>query len=184
VDFDDTREEAAFRTEARQWLAAHAEPKRGAFETWQSRYPGREGWDGLERAKAFQSQKAEAGFAALHWPAEWGGRALPPIYQVIYAQEESRFLVPRGYFEIGLGMCMPTLFAYGTESQKQRYAPAALRGDEVWCQLFSEPGAGSDLAGLRTRAQRDGDDWVINGQKPTGRSWSRAAMPRSPSTRA
>ena len=57
MDFDDTREEAAFRTEARQWLAAHAEPKRGAFETWQSRYPGREGWDGLERAKAFQSQK-------------------------------------------------------------------------------------------------------------------------------
>ena len=152
VDFDDTREEAAFRAEVRQWLGAHAEPKRGAFETWQSRYPGREGWDGLERAKAFQRSKAEAGFAALHWPAEWGGRALPPIYQVIYAQEESRFLVPRGYFEIGLGMCMPTLFAYATEEQKRRYAPAALRGDEVWCQLFSEPGAGSDLAGLRTRA--------------------------------
>src|SRR6202011_1333106 len=101
----------------------------------------------------------------LHWPAEWGGRALPPIYQVIYSQEESKFLVPRGYFEIGLGMCMPTLFAYGTETQKQRYAPAALRGDEVWRQLFSEPGAGSDLAGLRTRAERDGDEWVINGQK-------------------
>ena len=116
MDFDDTREEAAFRAEAREWLGAHAEPKRGAFETWQSRYPGREGWDGLERAKAFQSKKAEAGFAALHWPAEWGGRALPPIYQVIYAQEESKFLVPRGYFEIGLGMCMPTLFAYGTEA--------------------------------------------------------------------
>ena len=165
MDFDDTREEAAFRAEVRQWLAAHAEPKRGAFETWQSRYPGREGWDGLERAQAFQRSKAEAGFAALHWPTEWGGRALPPIYQVIYAQEESRFLVPRGYFEIGLGMCMPTLFAYATEEQKRRYAPAALRGDEVWCQLFSEPGAGSDLAGLRTRAVRDGDDWVINGQK-------------------
>jgi alkylation response protein AidB-like acyl-CoA dehydrogenase len=174
VDFDDTREEAAFRAEARQWLGAHAEPKRGAFETWQSRYPGREGWDGLERAKAFQSKKAAAGFAALHWPTEWGGRALPPIYQVIYAQEESKFLVPRGYFEIGLGMCMPTLFAYATEAQKRRYAPAALRGDEVWCQLFSEPGAGSDLAGLRTRAQRDGDEWVINGQKiwTSGAHWA------------
>src|ERR1700704_2094802 len=165
MDFDDTREEAAFRADVRQWLGAHAEPKRGAFETWQSRYPGREGWDGLERAKAFQSKKAEAGFAALHWPAEWGGRALPPIYQVIYSQEESRFLVPRGYFEIGLGMCMPTLFAYATDEQKRRYAPAALRGDEVWCQLFSEPGAGSDLAGLRTRAVRDGEEWVVNGQK-------------------
>ncbi|HTG13271.1 MAG TPA: acyl-CoA dehydrogenase family protein, partial [Candidatus Eisenbacteria bacterium] len=143
MDFDDTREEAAFRADVRQWLGAHAEPKRGAFETWQSRYPGREGWDGLERAQAFQRSKAEAGFAALHWPAEWGGRALPPIYQVIYSQEESRFLVPRGYFEIGLGMCMPTLFAYASDDQKRRYAPAALRGDEVWCQLFSEPGAGS-----------------------------------------
>ena len=174
MDFDDTREEAAFRAEVRQWLAAHAEPKRGAFETWQSRYPGREGWDGLERAQAFQRSKAEAGFAALHWPSEWGGRALPPIYQVIYSQEESRYLVPRGYFEIGLGMCMPTLFAYATDEQKRRYAPAALRGDEVWCQLFSEPGAGSDLAGLRTRAVRDGDDWVINGQKiwTSGAHWA------------
>ena len=72
MDFDDTREEAAFRTDVRQLLGAHAEPKRGAFETWQSRYPGREGWDGLERAQAFQRSKAEAGFAALHWPAEWG----------------------------------------------------------------------------------------------------------------
>jgi alkylation response protein AidB-like acyl-CoA dehydrogenase len=78
VDFDDTREEAAFRQEARQWLTKHAEPKSGAFETWQSRYPAREGYEGLERAKAFQAKKAAAGFAALHWPAEWGGRALPP----------------------------------------------------------------------------------------------------------
>ena len=73
MDFDDTREEAAFRTEARQWLASQAEPKRGAFETWQSRYPGREGWDGLERAKTFQSKKAEAGFAALTGPPSGAG---------------------------------------------------------------------------------------------------------------
>ena len=174
MDFDDTREEAAFRAEARGFLAANAEEKRGAFETWQSRYPGREGWDGLERAKEFQGRKAGAGLAGLAWPVEWGGRALPPIYQVIYAQEESRYLVPRGYFEIGLGMCMPTLFAYGTEEQKRRLAPAALRGEEVWCQLFSEPGAGSDLAGLRTRAVRDGEDWVVNGQKiwTSGAHWA------------
>ena len=170
MDFTDTKEEAAFRAEARAFLAANAEPKRGTFETWQSRF----GDAGLAHAKAFQAKKADAGFAALSWPAEWGGRALSPIYQVIYAQEEVRYLVPRGYFEIGLGMCMPTLFTYGTEAQKRRYAPAALRGDEVWCQLFSEPGAGSDLAGLRTRAVKDGDDWVVNGQKiwTSGAHWA------------
>jgi len=174
VDFDDTPEEAAFRKDVREWLSVNAEPKSGAFETWQSRYSGRDGYEGLERAKEFQAMKAEAGFAALHWPVEWGGRAMPPIYQVIYAQEETRYLVPRGYFEIGLGMCMPTLFAFGTEEQKQRHAPAALRGREVWCQLFSEPGAGSDLAGLRTKAQREGDEWVINGQKiwTSGAHWA------------
>src|SRR5262249_2865491 len=174
MDFDDTREEGAFRAEARAWLHAHAEEKKSGFETWQSRYPGREGYEGLERAKEFQRAKAEAGFAALSWPVEWGGRALPPIHQVIYAQEESRHLVPRGYFEIGLGMCMPTLFAYGTEEQKRRYAPRALRGGEVWCPLFWEPAAGSDLAGLRTRAARDGDHWVVNGQKiwTSGGHWA------------
>jgi alkylation response protein AidB-like acyl-CoA dehydrogenase len=174
MDFEDTREEAAFRAETRAWLAANAEEKRSGFETWQSRYAGRDGWEGLERAKAFQRKKAEAGFAALHWPVEWGGRALSPIYQVIYGQEEARYLVPRGYFEIGLGMCMPTLFAYATEEQKRRFAPAALRGDEVWCQLFSEPAAGSDLAGLRTRAVREGDQWVVNGQKiwTSGAHWA------------
>jgi alkylation response protein AidB-like acyl-CoA dehydrogenase len=171
MDFTDTREEAAFRAEARAFLAANAEPKRGTFETWQSRFGD---YEGLTRAKDFQRKKAEAGFAALAWPSDWGGRGLSPIYQVIYAQEETRYLVPRGYFEIGLGMCMPTLFTYGTEEQKRRHAPPALRGDEVWCQLFSEPGAGSDLAGLRTRAVRDGDDWVINGQKiwTSGAHWA------------
>jgi alkylation response protein AidB-like acyl-CoA dehydrogenase len=84
---------------------------------------------------------------------------------VIWSQEESRFFVPRGYFEIGLGMCIPTLMAYGTEAQKRRYVPKALAGEEIWCQLFSEPAAGSDLAGLRTRSVRDGDTWTINGQK-------------------
>ena len=73
MDFDDTRDEAEFRKEVRQWLAANAEPKSGAFETWQSRYPGRDGYEGLERAKEFQAKKADAGFAALHWPVEWGG---------------------------------------------------------------------------------------------------------------
>jgi alkylation response protein AidB-like acyl-CoA dehydrogenase len=162
MDFSDTPEEAAFRAEAHAWLEDNAEPRRGTFETWESRHGEAEG---LRRAKDFQRRKAEAGLAGITWPKEYGGRAGSAIQQVIYAQEEARYLVPRGYFEIGLGMCMPTLFAYATEAQKRRHAPSALRGDEIWCQLFSEPGAGSDLAGLRTRAVRDGDTWVVNGQK-------------------
>ena len=162
MDFDDSPEEASFRAEARAFLGRHAEPRVDGFATWESRWGEAEG---LGRAKAFQRQKAEAGLAGITWPKEYGGRGGTPIQQVIYAQEESRFFVPRGYFEIGLGMCMPTLFTYATEEQKRRYAPPALRGEEIWCQLFSEPGAGSDLAGLRTRAVRDGDHWVVNGQK-------------------
>jgi len=134
MDFSDTKDEAAFRADTRAFLAANAGPKRGSFETWQSRFGD---YEGLKRAKEFQRKKSEVGFAALAWPEAWGGRGLSPIYQVIYSQEELRYLVPRGYFEIGLGMCMPTLFTYGTEEQKRRYAPPALRGDEVWCQLFS-----------------------------------------------
>src|SRR5882724_121436 len=162
MDFSDTPEEAGFRGEARAFLQRHAEPRGGMFETWESRYGEAEA---LRRAKDFQRRKAEAGLAGITWQKEYGGRGGTPIQHVIYAQEESRYLVPRGYFEIGLGMCMPTLFAYGTEEQKRRYPPVALRGGEIWCQLFSEPGAGSDLAGLRTRAVRDGDEWVVNGQK-------------------
>jgi alkylation response protein AidB-like acyl-CoA dehydrogenase len=163
MDFDDTSEEAQFRAGVRAFLEGNAEPRRPGmaegYRTSQSA-PG-----ALERAKAWQAKKYAAGYAGITWPKEWGGRGGTPIEQVIYHQEEARYLVPRGFFEIGLGMCIPTLCHWGTAEQRQRYAAPALRGDEIWCQLFSEPAAGSDLAGLRTRAQRDGDDWVINGQK-------------------
>ena len=161
MDFTDTKDEAAFRAEARGWLEQNAERRQG-FETWTGRYGEAEG---LKRAKDFQARKAQAGFAAITWPVEYGGRGLAPIAQVIWSQEEARFFVPRGFFEIGLGMCIPTLMAYGTEADKRRYVPKALAGEEIWCQLFSEPAAGSDLAGLRTRSVRDGDTWTINGQK-------------------
>ncbi|MDP7546758.1 MAG: acyl-CoA dehydrogenase family protein, partial [Alphaproteobacteria bacterium] len=126
------------------------------------------GWnkdEALAAARAWQATKAAAGFAGITMPTDYGGQGLSPIMQVIYNQEESNFVTPRGVYEIGLGMCIPTMFAYATEEQKQRYAPPAVRGEEIWCQLFSEPAGGSDLAGLRTRAEQDGDDWVINGQK-------------------
>jgi alkylation response protein AidB-like acyl-CoA dehydrogenase len=162
MDFNDTPEEAAFRAEARSWLEKNAEPKAGGFETWVGRYGEAEG---LRRARDFQQRKAEAGFAAITWPQQYGGRGGTQIEQVIYSQEEAGYFVPRGYFEIGLGMCIPTLLAYATEEQKSRYVPRAVTGEEIWCQLFSEPAAGSDLAGLRTRAVLDGSEWVINGQK-------------------
>jgi alkylation response protein AidB-like acyl-CoA dehydrogenase len=162
MDFNDSADEATFRAEARAWLEGAAECRAYPGETWKARYGEALG---LARAKAWQGQKAAAGFAAITWAPEYGGRGGTPIQQVIYNQEEARFLVPRGYFEIGLGMCIPTLHAYATETQKQRYTPRALAGEEIWCQLFSEPAAGSDLAGLRTRSVRDGGDWVINGQK-------------------
>ena len=162
MDFRDTPQEATFRAECRRFLDASAEPKAGSFETWTARWGEAEG---LRRAKEFQRKKAEAGLAALTWPKEYGGRGESPIMQVIYNQEEAGFFVPRGYFEIGLGMCIPTMMAYATEAQKQRYVARAIAGEEIWCQLFSEPAAGSDLAGLRTRSVRDGDGWIINGQK-------------------
>jgi acyl-CoA dehydrogenase len=121
--------------------------------------------EGLLKAKEWQARKADAGFACIHWPEEYGGRGLPILYTVIYDDEEARFDVPTGFFDIGLGMCGPVLMAYAGEEHKRRYLPTMARGEEVWCQLFSEPAAGSDLAGLRMRAERDGDDWVVNGQK-------------------
>jgi len=163
MDFEDTPQEAEFRAEVRKFLAAHAERRTpGTAEGYRSSQsaPG-----ALERAKAWQGKKAAAGFAGITWPKEWGGRGGTPIEQVIYNQEEAQYAVPRGFFEIGLGMCIPTLATWGTPAQRERFAPPALRGEEIWCQLFSEPAAGSDLAGLRTRAEKQGGDWVVNGQK-------------------
>jgi alkylation response protein AidB-like acyl-CoA dehydrogenase len=162
MDFNDTPEEAAFRAEARAFLSANAEPKAGARPVL--RQSGVDA-DAVARCKAWQAKKADAGFAGLTWPKRFGGREASPILQVIYNQEEEDFAVPRGLYEIGLGMCIPTMMAYAQPEQLDRYVRPALRGEEVWCQLFSEPASGSDLAALRTRAERDGDDWIINGQK-------------------
>src|SRR6267154_1348609 len=121
--------------------------------------------DPMVAAKAWQKRKSEGGWACLHWPKEYGGRGATPIERVIWQQEEGPYAQLSFPFTIGHGMCGPTLMAYASEEQKRRYLPPLASGEEVWCQLFSEPSAGSDLAGLRTRAERDGEDWVINGQK-------------------
>jgi len=162
MDFADTPEEAAFRAEARAFLKANAKPR---DETKQVNYRGHITDEEIRNARIWQAKKAEAGFAALGWPKKWGGREAPPIMSVIYHQEELKFDVPNGVFEVGVGMCLPTMLAYATEDQLRTYIPPALRGEHIWCQLFSEPAAGSDMAGIRTRAERRGDEWVINGQK-------------------
>jgi alkylation response protein AidB-like acyl-CoA dehydrogenase len=99
------------------------------------------------------------------WPKEVGGQGGSPIEHVIFHQEEEHFSLPVIPFAVGIGMCLPTLFTHGSAEVLDRFMTKGMRGEEIWCQLFSEPAAGSDLAGLRTRGLREGDDWVINGQK-------------------
>jgi alkylation response protein AidB-like acyl-CoA dehydrogenase len=166
MNFDDTPQEAAFRAEARQWIDAHA-PKQYEAELAKSsigRFKLRNA-DIVEVAKAWQKKKSDGGWVCLHWPKEYGGRGATPVERVIWQQEEGIYFKLTSPFQIGEGMCGPTVMAYGSEDDKRRYLPKIASGEEIWCQLFSEPAGGSDVAGLRTRAERDGDDWIINGQK-------------------
>ncbi len=163
MDFNDTPDEAAFRAAARAWLDANAERLQPG-----ERAPGlemRADPAAIQRARAWQARKADAGWACITWPRAYGGRGSTTIQSVIWKQEESCFRTPPDIFAIGQGMLGPTIMVHGTEEQQQRYLRPMLRGEEIWCQLFSEPSAGSDLAGLRTSAVREGDDWIINGQK-------------------
>ena len=154
MDFNDTPEEARFREEASSWLADNA-PTDDAFRALSP----------LEQAKVWQKQKYDAGWACIGWAPEFGGRGASAIEEVIWRQEESQYDLPANFFLIGQGMIGPTLMAWASDDDKARFLPPLASGEEVWCQLFSEPAGGSDLAALRTRAERDGDDWVINGQK-------------------
>ncbi|CAI8382077.1 MAG: acyl-CoA dehydrogenase [Hyphomonadaceae bacterium] len=160
MDFNDTPEEADFRAEVQAFLAKHMDEK-GARPLRQ-RVSGAEF---MQKAKDWQALKAENRFAQITWPTEWGGRGGSSMQNVIWGQEEAKYDAPVGPFTIGLGMCIPTVIAFGSDEHKKRYVKKALRGEEIWCQLFSEPAAGSDVAGLKTRAVKDGDEWVINGQK-------------------
>jgi alkylation response protein AidB-like acyl-CoA dehydrogenase len=166
MNSDDTPQEAAFRAEAKAWIAANA-PKRYEEELKKSSLGRTEltGADILDVARAWQKKKADAGWACLHWPKEYGGRGASPIERVIWQQEEGAFGKLSSMFIIGHGMCGPTMMAFAVEDQKRRYLPKLASGEEIWCQLFSEPAGGSDVAGLRTSAERHGDQWIVNGQK-------------------
>jgi alkylation response protein AidB-like acyl-CoA dehydrogenase len=162
VDLDDTPDQAAFRAQARAWLEEH-----------KAEAPVLQGPGALEdeaeilaARRAWQGKLAEAGLAGVTWPKEYGGQGLGPIEQVMSNQEIARAKVPGILDAIGVGMLGPTIIAHGSEEQKTRYLGAMLHGDEVWCQLFSEPAAGSDLAAVQTRARlQDDGSWRISGQK-------------------
>ena len=159
MDFADTTEEARFRQEARSFLEQHAPALAGRPGAEESES------DFLARAKAWQKLKQENGWACLNWPKAFGGRGATPMEMIIWNQEEARYNVPTQPFAIGLGMCGPVVMGFAGEEQRAAYLPKMASGEEIWCQLFSEPAGGSDVANLRTRAVQDGDEWVINGQK-------------------
>ena len=158
MDFKDTPEQAAFRAEVRQWLTANARPKQtGAGRPSQA--------ERYEDAKRWYKKVADAGFACLDWPKEYGGAGLSQIHKVIWSQEVANYAEPDGYFVIGIGNCGPAIMHFASEQQKQHLLPRMASAEDVWCQMFSEPSAGSDVAGLRTSAVKQGDKWVVNGQK-------------------
>jgi alkylation response protein AidB-like acyl-CoA dehydrogenase len=154
---------AEFRAYAQAWLRENA--RRRDADPGEDGTGPEESLSGLRVATRFQSALFDAGLAGLSWPERYGGQGLTTDHQLAFNAEAEDFVLPTGPFIIGLGMCAPTLLEFGTEEQRLGHIARMLRADEVWCQLFSEPGAGSDVAGLQTRAVRDGDDWVVNGQK-------------------
>lgn len=163
MDFEDTPAEREFRASVRlflgaqtDFLAACAGPARGSAAANTD----------VGVARQWQQRKAAAGFAGILLPAAFGGRGGSVMEQIILDQEEAQAGAPPDvHFMVGMGICAPTLVRFGTAEQQQRYLPPLVRGDEIWCQLFSEPSGGSDLAGVRTRARRDGEGWVVSGQK-------------------
>ncbi len=159
----DTPEEAAFRAEARAWLDAHAH-RRDSHEGKTADHT-RDLAGHMQACRDWQRVLYDNNWAGITWPKQYGGRGASAIQSAIFAEEMSQFDVATGAFAVSIGMVGPTLIAHGTPEQQQQHLAPILKGEEVWCQLFSEPGSGSDLASLGTRAVRDGDDWVVNGQK-------------------
>ena len=169
MNFDDSPEEAAFRLECRAFLDQQAERKPDQIDWSQSYWasPPTEDEDDehVVAAKKWQRTKYDAGWAGLTWPEQFGGRGLTPMHNRVFHEEEARYDVAAGMFAQSIGMAGPTIIALGTDEQKAFHLDPMLTGEHIWCQLFSEPEAGSDLAGLRTMAMRDGDEFVVNGQK-------------------
>ncbi|WAH55407.1 acyl-CoA dehydrogenase family protein [Pseudomonas silvicola] len=159
MNFQDTDDQARYRARARDWLAENAPHYEVHLED--DLLPDAV----MARARAWQALKFAAGYVGILWPREVGGQGAGAIEHVIFHQEEEHWSLPTIPFAVGIGMCLPTLFTHGSTEVVERFMAPAMRGNELWCQLFSEPGAGSDLASLRTRAVRDGQAWRLSGQK-------------------
>lgn len=168
VDFEDSPEMAEFRSLVRSFLDANAELKRGDETDWSRNGAAVDpdvSADYRERCHRWQKLLYDSGWAGITWPKAFGGRGLSPAHQIVFGQELARYDATSGFLGAAQALVGPTLMKHGTVEQQQRYLAPLLSGEETWCQLFSEPGAGSDLAALATRAVRDGDSWVVNGQK-------------------
>ena len=166
-NLEDTPEKAAFRAEVRAWLEARA-PLREDGDGWSTRttHPDEDAERAhMDRCRAWQRELYDSGWAAIDWPVDHGGGGGERWQRQIFQQEAAQFDVTSGFIAAGIALAGPAIGHFGTEEQKSRHLKPMLRGDEVWCQLFSEPGAGSDLANLSTRAERDGDEFIVNGQK-------------------
>lgn len=166
MDIDDSPEEASFRADARAWLEAHA-PRRGEPGDFADGFfdSSIDNDEMMARSAEWQRTLWDAGRAGISYPKDWYGQGGTLMQEVIFAQEMADFGVSNGAFMVSHNMVGPAILAFGTDAQRHRFIPAMLQGDEMWAQLFSEPEAGSDLAGLQTRAVRDGDHFVVNGQK-------------------
>ena len=162
MDFRLTAEEERFRAEVRAWLLHHLPPGWGTAAYRAPDGPAEK----VALAKRWQGQLFRGGWAGIAWPKEYGGRGASLIEQLIFNEEYARARAPDMInLAVGLGLVGPTLIACGTAWQKERFLPPLLKGEELWCQGFSEPNAGSDLAALKTRAEVDGDRIVVTGQK-------------------
>jgi alkylation response protein AidB-like acyl-CoA dehydrogenase len=160
VEFSYPAEVEEFRTELRDWLSANL-----TSELIAARRPAGRDDAAFDMLRAWNQTMADAGWAAVSWPRDYGGRGATVLEQLVYTEETTRARAPMPLNVIGLNNIAPAIMQYGTETQKTTLLPRMMRADDIWCQGMSEPEAGSDLASLRTRAVRDGDDFVVNGQK-------------------
>jgi alkylation response protein AidB-like acyl-CoA dehydrogenase len=155
MDFDLSPADEAFRDELRGWLAAHAPPDIDVAATF----------DDAEKLRDWQRTLHSGRWVGIHWPEEYGGRGASLLQVAMYNAELARARAPQILGRAGVNLVGPTLISHGTEEQRKRWLPKILSAEEIWCQLFSEPGAGSDLAGLSTKAEKRGDTYIVSGQK-------------------